>query len=428
MNMFGLAARNVFRNRRRTILNTVAIALGVALMFICLGWVQGYATYIYRAIIRFQTGAAQILRAGYQDESARYPLDLTLPEYHAIRKGLLELPGVAGASGRIDFFARIIAPSGAVRLLGQGIDAQAERKVSVLSRKIAAGSYLDDSPGLLLGSGVAKKLKVGVGSVVLVSATDRYGVENRVALTVRGLFSFGYGAMDDSIAYLDLASVQDLLDLGDEVTRIVLAGPRTEEVERAASSFVAELNAGAVRGLSGAVGGLSAAEPYPKAVAYPWQEFAKATVSGVRADTDSFYVIAVILFALIIVGILNSMSMSVHERLRELATLRAVGFRARDARRLILLEGCVLACMGTMAGFIIAAPVAVWLGLAGVDIAAYIPKDFPVPFGEIYHADYRAWHLVLSAALGIGSSLAGSLLPARRAARLPIAETIGAGV
>jgi len=256
---------------------------------------------------------------------------------------------------------------------------------------------------------------------VLVSATDRYGVENRVALTVRGLFSFGYGAMDDSIAYLDLASVKDLLDLGDEVTRIVLAGPRTEEVERAAAHFVTELNAGAV-------GRLSAAEPYPTAVAYPWQEFAKATVSGVRADTDSFYVIAVILFALIIVGILNSMSMSVHERLRELATLRAVGFRARDARRLILLEGCVLACMGTMAGFIIAAPVAVWLGLAGVDIAAYIPKDFPVPFGEIYHADYRVWHLLLSAALGIGSSLAGSLLPARRAARLPIAETIGAGV
>lgn len=421
MNLFGLAARNVFRNRRRSALNSVAIALGVALMFVCLGWVQGYATYIYGAVIRFQTGAAQILRQGYQDEAARYPLDLTLPDYGRLRQRLLALRGLSGASGRIDFQARVIAPAGSIRLLGQGIDAQAERGVSALSRKIAAGSYLDGRGGILIGAGVAAKLKVAPGSVLLVSATDRYGVENRVALTLRGVFSFGYGAMDDSIAYLDLASAQDLLDLGDEVTRIVLAGPRVEEVQRSAQAFVAALNAGGEE--LGSDDG-----PYPTAVAYPWQEFAKATVSGVRTDSDSFYVIAVILFALIIVGILNSMSMSVHERHRELAALRALGFRARDARRLILLEGCVLASLGTVAGLLIAAPIAAWLGLVGVDIAAYIPKDFPVPFGEIYHADYRLWHLLLSAALGIGASLVGSLLPARRAARLPIAGTIGAGV
>ncbi|HUW42304.1 MAG TPA: hypothetical protein VMV90_14955, partial [Rectinemataceae bacterium] len=66
--------------------------------------------------------------------------------------------------------------------------------------------------------------------------------------------------------------------------------------------------------------------------------------------------------------------------------------------------------------------------LKGVDISAYMPRDFPIPFGEIYHADYRAWHALLSAALGIGASLAGSLIPARRAARLPIAQTLGGGL
>ena len=137
---------------------------------------------------------------------------------------------------------------------------------------------------------------------------------------------------------------------------------------------------------------------------------------------------AVILFGLIIVGILNSMSMSVHERHRELAALRAIGFRSRDVRGLILLEGIVLAALGTAAGFIVAAPMTAWLGIAGVDLSSYIPKDFPIPFGEIYHADYRVWQFLFSAAIGIGSSLAGSIIPARRAARLPIAETIGSGV
>jgi len=419
MTMTGLAARNVFRNGRRTALNTVAIALGVALMFICLGWVQGYATYIYGAIIDFQTGAAQILHSGYQKESARFPLDLTVPDYHAMRTRLLSEPGIAGASGRIDFLARIIAPSGSVQLLGQGVDAEAEKSVSVLSRKIRSGSYLDGQPGILLGAGIAKKLNVLPGAVLQVSAIDRYGVENRVALPLKGLFSFGYGAMDDSIAYVDLGSAQDLLDLGDEVTRIVLSGPNIDKVLQSARQFVAGLPA---------TGAASGDTNSPSMMAYGWQEFAKTTVSGVHADTYSFYVVAVILFALIIVGILNSMSMSVHERYRELAALRAVGFRARDARRLILLEGTVLAVIGTVAGFCIAAPIAYWLGVVGVDISSMIPKDFPIPFGEVYHADYRVWHALLSAALGIGASLVGSILPARRAARLPIAETIGAGL
>ena len=308
-----------------------------------------------------------------------------------------------------------------MRLLGQGIDAEAESNVTVLSHKIQRGSCLDSSPGLLLGPTIAKKLRLQPGATVIISATDRYGVENRVALPLRGVFSFGFGAMDDGIAYVDLSSAQDLLDLGDEVTRIVLAGPRTEEVKKAAASFVDNLGP-----KSAAVGAL-AARSFPSTVAYGWEEFAKSTVSGVRTDSGSFYFVAVILFLLIIVGILNSMSMSVRERHRELAALRAIGFRSRDAKRLVLLESIVLAGVGTAAGFIVAAPVAAWLGIAGVDLSAYIPKDFPIPFGEIYHADYRVWHFMLSAALGIGASLAGSILPARRAARLPIAETIGAG-
>lgn len=411
MTMTGLAARNVFRNRRRSILNMIAISIGVALMFVCLGWVQGYETYIYSTVIRFQTGSAQLLHEGYEEEAARLPLDLVLPEYPQVRSRLLATPGISGASGRIDFLARLITPAGSVRLLGQGIDAEAERDVTILSRKIVRGSYLDGQPGLLLGSGIAGKLGVEPGSVVFVSATDKYGVENRTALPVRGIFSFGYGAMDDGIVYLDLPSAQYLLDLDDEVTRIVLAGPGGDRVRAAASGFVDGLGEG-----------------YPPTKAYGWQEFAKATVSGVRTDTYSFYVVAVILFGLIIVGILNSMSMSVHERTRELSTLRAIGFRRRDAKRLILLESLILAAIGTATGLLVAAPVAVWLGIYGVDIAGSIPKDFPVPFGEMYHADYRPWHALVSIALGIGACLAGSIIPARRVARLPIAETIGGGM
>ena len=167
--------------------------------------------------------------------------------------------------------------------------------------------------------------------------------------------------MDDGIAFIDLASAQDLLDLGDEVTRIVLAGSKTEEVKKAASSFV--------------LGNKTLA-------AFGWEEFAKATVSGVRTDTDSFYFVAVILFGLIIVGILNSMSMSVHERHRELAALRAVGFRSRDVRGLILLESAVLAALGTAVGFIVLHPWLLGSASQGWICPRTYPRISPYPSGK----------------------------------------------
>lgn len=413
MSFFGLALRNVLRNRRRSVLNLVAVALGVALMFICLGWVQGYSTYIYRAVIDMQTGSAQILHAGYLDEEARFPLDLTVDHYQALRAELAGRPGVRGASGRIDTPLRIIAPAGSVRLLGQGIDAPNEARVTSIASKIVAGSYLDGKPGLLLGKTIADKLGLSLGEAVTISAVDRYGVENRIQLPLIGLVSFGYAAMDEGLAWIDLASAQTLLDLGDEVTRLVAAGPKQATVLAQAASLAATANRD---------------DPAAGLRAHDWKEFAKATVSGVQTDSESFYVIAVILFGLIVVGILNSMSMSVEERHRELAALRAIGFRRRETRRLVLFEGLVLALLGSLAGLLLAAPLAYWLGVVGVDIGAYIPKDFPVPFGEIYHADYRFWQLLLSLGVGLLASLAGALLPAARAARLPIAETLGSGL
>ncbi|HTX73173.1 MAG TPA: hypothetical protein VMC79_10135, partial [Rectinemataceae bacterium] len=103
MNLFGLAVRNVLRNRRRTTLNAIAIAIGVAIMLVCLGWVQGYGTYIFGAVIRYQTGVAQLLNAGYQAQAERFPLDLTVTGYRAVKDQLLGLPGVSAVCGRIDF-------------------------------------------------------------------------------------------------------------------------------------------------------------------------------------------------------------------------------------------------------------------------------------------------------------------------------------
>ena len=70
MDLLLLAARNVLRQPRRSVLNGVILVVATAVMVIGLAWVAGYGRYIYGSVRDFETGDAQLLRAGYQAEAA----------------------------------------------------------------------------------------------------------------------------------------------------------------------------------------------------------------------------------------------------------------------------------------------------------------------------------------------------------------------
>ena len=157
---------------------------------------------------------------------------------------------------------------------------------------------------------------------------------------------------------------------------------------------------------------------------YSWQRFAETTVDSVRADVFSFYVMLAILYLLTVLGILNSMSMSVRERTAEIGTLRAIGIRRHRITTLFLCESLGIAAIAVGLSLLLSLPVAAYLELVGVDVGTALPEDIPVPFGETFHADYRVWHVLFAAGVGAGSAALGSILPARRAARINIAEAM----
>ena len=89
MQLFLLAFRSVFRNKRRSALNITALTLGMVVMFVGLGWVNGYHTYIYQSLMDFDTGSAQILNAGYEDQARRFP---RITSYNVCYTKLLRRP------------------------------------------------------------------------------------------------------------------------------------------------------------------------------------------------------------------------------------------------------------------------------------------------------------------------------------------------
>ena len=79
MKLLRIAVRNIRRNRRRTILNVIALAVGLGIALIAFGWINGYQVYIYGTLQDIETGHVQILNREYLDEAVRLPLDLNVP-------------------------------------------------------------------------------------------------------------------------------------------------------------------------------------------------------------------------------------------------------------------------------------------------------------------------------------------------------------
>ena len=133
----------------------------------------------------------------------------------------------------------------------------------------------------------------------------------------------------------------------------------------------------------------------------------------------------VVIYILILLGILNSMSMSIHERIREVGTLRAIGMRACKVTRMFLAESTVIALIGAFFGLLFAGVFAFYLSTVGIDFSSYLPKDMPIPFGEHFTADYRWYDFVLGTLLGVVTAVIGGYPPSRRAAGTPISEAMG---
>ena len=405
MKLLRIAVRNIRRNRRRTILNVIALAVGLGIALIAFGWINGYQVYIYGTLQDIETGHVQILNREYLDEAVRLPLDLNVPNYTETRVALTNIEGVGAAGGRINFSAKVSHGAESSYLLGRAIDPEAEAEITVLADSIKEGSYLSlENPGILVSVPLAKRFGVTPGDTMFITARDRYDVENLIDARVVGLYELGYPAVDDNIVFFDLITASELLSMEDEVTKIVLrAAPGTA---------IPELYS-------------RVTESVPDLAVKSWQYFAQVAVSGVQADTASFQIIVVVLILLVVVGILNSMSMSVYERTRELGTLRAIGMKRRQRVGVIIAEAVTIGVLGFLGGVIFSAPAVYYTGWVGFDLTQLLSEgDLEIPFGDRFFAAFTVGHYILTLVIGIVATAAGAWIPARRAARIEVAEAM----
>ena len=400
-----LALRNVFRNRARTAVALLAIASGCAALIVNGGVIFNIFAELREDAIRGRHGHLQIYRRGYTENHLKEPDRHLIPRQEARRILALvhDRPHVESASRRRHFSGMISRGDRYVAFLGVGVDPETDPEFS-RHTTLRDGEPLavSDPYGVLAGRGLAEKFSGAPGAILTVLTNTPTGALNAVDARLRGIFEGGLKEYDDWTLKMPLDAVEELL-LDDRTERIVLLVDQTDQVP-AVRDDLEQLFTEA--GLELEI--------------RTWDQLALFHNQVVSLFNRELDVIKLIIATIVILGIGNTIGMSIRERRVELATMRALGLRPRAVGWLLLTEALLTGLLGALLG--------VALGVVIARIVTAIGIPFPSPPGStrpfLGGVDIVPRIVIDSFLISLGATLLAALFPVWGAMRRRLAEAL----
>ncbi|HKJ69757.1 MAG TPA: FtsX-like permease family protein [bacterium] len=400
--MFKIAFRNIFRQKRRTLLTVLTMLGGYALSSISIGYADGTYSYIIDQFTRTQIGHVQVHEEDYLDEPSLYK---TISDYTTVGQTIQQVDRVNYWAPRLytGGLAAVGDNSSGVQVIG--IDPRREVEATRFNRKIIRGRLFSAGPQkeVLLGKGLAEVLEADLGDEAVIVSQAADGSIANDAYEVIGIVESGNQMQDRSTFYLPLQEAQNLFVLPDQVHEIVVVADNAEHSQVLAQTIAERLQDTTL-------------------TIEPWMEVAKSFYQAMRADVQGMWIMLFVIILVVAIGVLNTVLMSVLERTREYGVLKAMGTRPGDIFRMVIYEVSVIAILGIIVGAGISLLANSYLAQHG------IPYPEPVSVGGIevttLYGEVNNRSMYIPAITVWVTAFIVSLLPALKAARIEPARAM----
>ncbi|MDL2123121.1 MAG: ABC transporter permease [Deltaproteobacteria bacterium] len=405
LNIIKIAARNLRRYQRRTILTSALITLGVVAVLLYISVTGSFKDMMVGQITDSMIGHLQIHRRGYLASIDNLPLNLNLNEHQLtkVKKILSNVDAVESFSMRIKLGAMFSNFTETTNIrLNAVIPEQEVKTVPLLPDRIIEGQKKDvllQKGEILIPELIAKGMKVKVGDDIVLVANNKDGSVNGKTFTVSGVLEgiSGPGGRD-GVIHLDDAKELLRID-GVEISEIAIRLKSMDDLPPVFSRLKEELAS------------IKDKQDKPVFELHTWEKLTPFYNIAKMIDLMTFF-IKVMLVSIVLVSIMNVMIMAVYERINEIGTISAIGTLPGKIMALFVTEGFLLGVLGTVVGTVISL----------ISIAAINAAEITFNFG-------RQSDLLLAPVIGqgdvitiglivIGISVLASLQPAFKAARM----------
>lgn len=405
MNVFSFGLRNLQRNRRRTAISILSIALGLA----AIATFAGYTKTVNRsleqqAIYGELLGHLTISIDGFYEAGRLDPGKyLFSPDQLALVSQILKsLDPNALAAPRLGVSG--LLSNGKVSTIFVGESLSPENMQSLRGPRVRASGMLDGAipTGVTVARGLAAMMRLADGADASILTSTISGQANAVDVQIVDTFSTGNIATEDKAVYLPLTVAQTLLDAEGQADRVTVLLPDAA-LSDAMKSRLQEALAG--KNLSVTV--------------RTWKELSAFYTPVKQLFDRVFAFLLTIVLIIVAMSVANAMGMNVVERTREIGTLRAIGMRRSGIVRLFLAEAVLLVAIGCAIGTTIAIALS-----QGINAAQFAYKPPNATESVFLFIDFDGLKALAAAVVLCLLGTVASLVPARRAARKPIVESL----
>lgn len=405
LNIIKIAARNLRRYQRRTLLTASLIALGVVSVLLFISITGSFKQMMVGQITDSMIGHLQVHRKGYMASIDNLPLNRNLnrKQVARVKQVLGSMDGIESFSMRIKLGAMFSNFTETTNIrLNTVIPEQEVKTVPLLSDRIIAGEKKDPllkRGQIIIPELIAKGMKVKVGDSVVLVANNRDGSVNGKTFSVSGVLEgiSGPGGRDGVI---HLEDAKELLRIkGVEVSEIAIRLKSMDDLPKIFSSLKSQLES------------VRDKKDRPVFEVHTWEKLTPFYNIAKMIDLMTLF-IKVMLVAIVLVSIMNVMIMAVYERINEIGTIAAIGTLPGKIMGLFVVEGFLLGVLGTVVGTVISL-----ISIAGIN-AAGITFDFGRQSNLVLSPTIGAGDVIAIVLIVIGIAVAASVQPAFKAARM----------
>jgi ABC-type lipoprotein release transport system permease subunit len=398
-----LAIRNLLRNKRRTLIAGTAIGIGLAALIFTDALMIGMEHNMVASATESFLGEGQIHRESFRESFA---VEKTIANQEGVVARLQQDDLIDRFTRRVLSFAMITSPANLSAVNIVGIDPASEKHLSQIDEAITSGSYFEgkNKRDIVIGSKLAEILEVDIGSRVVLTVSQAHsGDLSQEMFRISGIYHFNIKEMDRGMAFVRLPQAQQMLGLGDQIHEVAF---RLSDDSWGRDQSLPVWERYSQNGNE----------------AISWTELLPEVQAAFELSDFATWLIGLILFGVVALGIINTLFMSLHERMFEFGVLRAVGTRAFAMARLILLEAGALAVLsiilGAIMGFLVTyLTMKIGINYTGIEFSGVTFRELLYPVLKIKQ------FIVYPLAVFVFTTLAG-LYPAVFAAKLTPAKAM----
>ena len=344
-----LAWRNILRNKRRTLLASTAISIGLAALIFLDALMIGMFENMIKTATESFIGDAQIHRQGYRDS---LEVSMTIEQPDKVTANLAKEANVQHFTRRTFVMGMIASAANkrAVNLVG--IQPHTEKHLSQIDDAITEGVFFEgtNTQDIVIGSKLAENLEVTLGDkVVLTVVQAKTGEYFTEGFRVSGIYYFADAAMNSGMAFIRIRKAQQMLNINNRIHQIAIRFTSTSYAQNREFPFWENYSKHGNEALS-------------------WTDILPQLPRVFEISKYSKYIMGGILFGVVAFGIINTLFMSLYDRMFEFGVLRAVGTRSFGMARIMLFEAAALAIISIIFGGV--------LGYALVTIFGHFGLDF----------------------------------------------------